>query len=334
MTILRPARRPRRPAPFAIVLGAMCALLAAPIPAQAQTTVQMLVTFDESAGQNPEGIAIDRTGAIYVSVSPLGDLWRIPPGSTEPEPFGHVDGIVPGRDFGMLGLAVDAFGNVYAGVQSADPEATGVWRFDRGTGNATHLPGTEAIGIPNGLAFDKQMNLYVTDSTGAIWRVPWGGSAEVWLRDDALTGDGSLGLFLGANGIAYRNGVFTVTNTERRTVLQIPNDGGEPGPISVLTTLPAGDFPDGVAMDVHGDAFVAMNLANAIGEVAQDGTLDVVASGDPLDFPSSVTFGTARGGRTTLFGVNFSLGEMFGLPPTHRPGVFSLDAGVPGMPLP
>jgi sugar lactone lactonase YvrE len=220
-------------------------------------------------------------------------------------------------------------------VQSANPDAAGVWRFDRGTGDATRLPGTESIAIPNGLAFDKQRNLYVTDSfTGAIWRIPWGGSAQVWLQDVALTGDGSLGLFLGANGIAYRHGLFTVTNTERRTVLQIPKIGGQPGPIRVLANLPPGDNPDGVAMDVHGDAFIAMNLQNAIGEVHPDGSLEVIASGDPLDFPSSVAFGTARGGRTKLYGVNFSISELFGLPSGSGPSVFWLDAGVPGMPVP
>src|SRR5580765_1555411 len=302
--------------------------------AHAETTVHVLVSFDESAGQNTEGIAIDRTGAIYVSVSPLGDLWKIPPGSTQPQPFGHVDGILPG-DFGMLGLAVDVFGNVYAAVQSANPDAAGVWRFDRGTGDATRLPGTESIAIPNGLAFDKQKNLYVTDSsTGAIWRIPWGGSAQACVQDVRLTSDGIQGLFLGANGIAYRQGLFTVTNSERRTVLQIPKIGGQPGPISVLANLPPGDNPDGVAMDVHGDAFIAMNLQNAIGEVHPDGSLDVVASGDPLDFTSSVAFGTARGGRTRLFGVNFSISEIFGLPSGSGPGVFWLDARVPGMPVP
>ena len=317
-----------------LVAASLLVVTMGAVQARAQTEVHVLVAFDESAGQNTEGMTVDRVGGIYVSVSPLGDLWRIPPGSTQPEPFGHVDGIEPG-DFGMLGLAVDVFGNVYAAVQSANPDAVGVWRFDRGTGNATRLPGSESIAIPNGLAFDKQMNLYVTDSfTGAIWRIPWGGSAQVWLQDPALTGDGSLGLFLGANGIAYRNGLFTVTNTERRTVLQIPKIGGQPGPISVLTNLPPGDNPDGVAMDVHGDAFIAMNLQNAIGEVHPDGSLDVVASGDPLDFPSSIAFGTACGGRTKLFGVNFSIGEIFGLPPGPGPGVFWLDAGVPGLPVP
>ena len=303
--------------------------------AQAQATVQVVTSFDEAQGQNPEGIAINRTGSIFVSVSPLGDIWRIPPGSDDPQPFGHVDGITPGADFGLLGLAVDVFGNVYGAVQSANPDANGVWRFDRSTGDATRLPGTAAMGIPNGLAFDKQMNLYVTDSArGAIWRIPWDGDASIWLQDPTLTGDGSLGLGLGANGIAVQRGVFTVTNTERRTILRIPKVGGEPGSISVLTTLPAGDNPDGVTMDVFGDAFVAMNLANAIAKVRPSGSMSVVASGDPLDFPSSVVFGTARGQRMTIYGVNFSISELFNLPPGDGPGVFRFTAGVPGMPVP
>lgn len=316
----------------AIAILAAGTILAVPIaPAHAQGDVTVIATFDESAGQNPEGIALDRTGDVFVSVSPLGDLWKIPAGSTTPEPFGHLDGIVPGRDFGLLGLAVDVFGNVYGAAQSADPAVDGVWRFDRTTGAATRLPGTGAIAIPNGLAFDTRGNLFVTDSAaGAIWRIPWGGSASIWLQDPALSGDGSLGLGvpLGANGIAIRNGRLTVTNTERHTILAI--DGAKT--IHVVTTL-AGN-PDGVAMDVFGNAYVAINLENEIDRVSPGGSADEVASGDPLDFPSSVAFGTARGARRTLFGVNFSLSEQFGLPPGSGPGVFTVDVGAPGMPVP
>jgi len=317
------------------IVAASLLVAAAAGGASASTPVQVVVSFDETHGQNPEGLAINRSGTIFVSVSPLGDVWRIAPRSHDPQPFGHVDGIVPGRDFGLLGLAVDVFGNVYGAVQSADPAANGVWRFDRFTGAATRLPGTAAIHLPNGLAFDKQANLYVTDSaSGAIWRVPWGGTAAVWLQDPALTGDGSLGLGIGANGIAVQRGVLTITNTERRTVLQVPKVAGQPGDISVLTTLPIGDNPDGVTMDVFGDAFVAMNLANAIGKVRASGSMSIVASGDPLDFPSSLVFGTAFGQRTTIYGVNFSISELFNQPPGDGPGVFRFNAGVPGMPVP
>jgi sugar lactone lactonase YvrE len=321
-----------RPGAIAIVVAA--AIAATPItPAHATSDVHILVSFDESSGQNPEGIALDRTGDVFVSISPLGDLWKIPAGSTTPQPFGHVDGIVPGRDFGLIGLAVDVFGNVYGAVQSADPTANGVWRFDRRTGDATRLPGSNAIGIANGLAFDHRGNLYVTDSAaGAIWRIPWGGSASVWLQDPALTGDGSLqlGVPLGVNGIAFRNGRFTVTNTERRTILSIPTR--DPSAIQLVATL--GGNPDGVAMDVHGNAYVAINLQDTIARVSPTGSVDVVASGDPLDFPSSVAFGTARGERRTLFGVNFSIGELFGLPPGFGPAVYTIDVGAAGVPVP
>src|SRR5262249_10632358 len=148
--------------------------------AAAQATVHVVATFDESKGQNPEGLAIGRNGTLFVSVSPLGDVWKIPPGSTQPQPFAHVGGITPGSDFGLLGLAVDAFGNVYGAVQSANPDANGVWRFDRTTGDATRLPGTSGMGIANGLAFAKQMNLYVTDSArGRVRRIPRGRPASI-----------------------------------------------------------------------------------------------------------------------------------------------------------
>jgi sugar lactone lactonase YvrE len=326
---MRLARLPRL-APLAVLT--VLVLSAMPPPAGAEATVQVMIPFDESAGQNPEGLAVDRTGAIYVGIAPLGEVWRIPPGSTQPELFGSVSGIVPGRDFGLLGLAIDVFGNVYAGVQSADPTANGVWRFDRGTGAATHLPGTEAIGIANGLAFNKSGSLFVADSVGAIWRVQRGGSAQLWFQDEALTGDGSLGLFLGANGVAVRNGALTVTNTERRTLLSVPV--AAPKDLSVVATFPEGQNPDGLALDVRGDTFVALNTGDAIARVSPAGDVETVASGDPLDFPSSLAFGTARGLRTTLFGVSFSVTELFGLPNGAGPSLFSLDAGVAGWPLP
>jgi sugar lactone lactonase YvrE len=189
------------------------------------------------------------------------------------------------------------------------------------------------MGIPNGLAFAHRGDLFVTDSArGAIWVIRRGGGrAKIWLQDRALTGDGSLGLNLGVNGIAIRQRILTVTNTERRTLLRIPR---QTRAISLVRTLPEGDNPDGVTLDVFGDAFVALNLANAIAEVRPSGSMRIVASGDPLDFPSSLTFGRGNGERTTIYGVNFSISESFGLPSGSGPGVFRLSAGVRGLPVP
>jgi sugar lactone lactonase YvrE len=125
--------------------------------------------------------------------------------------------------------------------------------------------------------------------------------------------------------------MLLITNTERRTMLSVPKTGGD---ISVVADLPEGANPDGLALDVHGNAFVALNAVNAIARVTPAGDFEIVASGDPLDFPSSLAFGTAGGERMTLFGVNFSISEALGLPPGEGPGVFELNAGVPGAPLP
>jgi sugar lactone lactonase YvrE len=318
-----------------LFVGTLIWLLLIPAAASA-AEVEVVATFNEQAGQNPEGLAIDKRGDTFVSMSPLGQLWRFPAGSTTPQVFGSVSGIVPGQDFGLLGLATDRIGNVYGAVQAASPDTNGVWRFDRTTGAATRIPGSEAIQLPNGLAFDHRGTLYVTDSRqGAIWRVRPGGTAQVWLQDQQLTGDGSLGLFLGANGIAFRNGVLLVTNTERRTLMRVPvHPDGAPGPLSVVTDFAPGFNPDGVTMDVFGDAYVALNLQNAITRVAPGGSQQIVASGDPLDFPSSVTFGTTRGNRSSLFAVNFSISELFGLPSGFGPALLRIPVGTPGAPLP
>ena len=77
-----------------------------------------------------------------------------------------------------------------------------------------------------------------------------------------------------------------------------------------------------------------MNLQNAIGEVHPDGSLDVVASGAPAGLPLERRVRNGARGRTKLYGVNFSISELFGLPSGSGPGVFWLDAGVPGMPVP
>jgi hypothetical protein len=80
---------------------------------------------------------------------------------------------------------------------------------------------------------------------------------------------------------------------------------------------------------------VALNTSNEIARVTPNGSISIVASGDPLDFPSSVAFGTgARSSKTTLYGVNFSISENLGFPAGEGPGVFSLRAGVPGVALP
>jgi hypothetical protein len=77
-----------------------------------------------------------------------------------------------------------------------------------------------------------------------------------------------------------------------------------------------------------------LNGSSSIARVTPGGSTEIVASGSPLDWCSSLSFGTSHGFRQRLFGVNFSIGELFDETGGFGPAVFSLDAGVQGMPLP
>lgn len=308
---------------------------------------KLLIPFDEAAAQLPEGIAVDKWGNIYISIAPLGQLWKVKAGSRVPEVFGAVPGIDGAAgDVGLLGLEVDAHGNVYAGASSSNPDANGVWKFDRKTGAASKIAGSEAIGFPNDVTFDKHGNLYITDSAlGAIWRVPKHGALEPWLvGDENLAGTGilNLGIPVGANGIEYRRGVLYVANTEKALVVKVPiNKGGTPGPSSVFVSYPFVEvapgvfFPaaaDGLAFDVFGNLYVAHINISTITKVTPSGDVSVVLEGDPLDWPSSIAFGTRHAQRRTLFAVNFSIGEGFG-DTVERvgPGLVGIRVGAKGI---
>ena len=316
-----------------------------------------LISFDPTAGEFPEGIAVDKVGNVFVAFDdPRGEIRKFTPrgGESLLADFGTP---------GVLGLAVDATGNVYAAREV--PPDNGVYRVDR-SGNVERIPGTEAIVFPNALAFDKRGNLYVTETfsfdpplseypgcdigsgpffgQGGIWRIPPGGEAELWLRHELLTGlclPNPIPFPLGANGIAYRRGALYVANTERTLIVRIPvNPDGSPGTpepvVNVGDAIPPGPFGppvlDGIALDVHGSIYALAIDSSRLVRVSPDGeTVDVLATAaDGLDFPASLAFGTGKGERRSLFITNFAIGP----PGGAGPGLLKLRVGVQGQPLP
>jgi sugar lactone lactonase YvrE len=317
-------------------LIALLLLSALAIPsAGASSHVETLAQFDAAAGELPEGVTVDKAGNVFVSLSPLGELVKFRPGSTSPEPFGAVPGLMPG-DFGLLGLAVDAPGNVYGGVISANPDARGVWKFDRKTGAGERFAGTEAIILPNAVAFDDRGTLYATDTIGgAVWRIPKGGAAELWIADPLLAGDGSVGFGfpIGANGIAVRHNTVYVGVSEKATIVTIPIlPDGAAGQIQVERHLP-GVAIDGIALDVHGNIYIANVLSSSIVRANTDGSVETLATAaDGLDAPSSLAFGTGKGDRQSLYVVNFSVAL---LPPGGAgPALLRVAVDEPGQPQP
>src|SRR5688572_20190386 len=306
---------------------AVTALLLPAAPAHA-AEIETLVTFDLGAGELPEGVAIDHRGNIFVSLTaPVSEIRKIAP---DGEQTTLVDLGLGG--FGPLGLAVDARGNVYAAAASFDPATQGVYRITS-DGTATRLPGTEAIALPNGIAFDQRGNLYVADSTGAVWRIPRGGEAEVWSDDPLLLGDGSAGagVPIGANGITFRTpNEIVVGNTDLGTLVSIPIlPDGSAGDATVIVEDPAIFGIDGLTVDARGTIYAAVIAQSTIVRIGVGGIETLADSDDGVVGASSIAFGQGMRDHRSLYGVNFGV-----FSPEPQPSLFRLPIGVPGAPQP
>lgn len=294
------------------------------LQAKASGGVEPVIDYD--APFLPEGIAMDKKGNIFVSLANQSEVRMITPDDTE-----STLATLPVGGFGLLGLTTDAPGNVYAALATADGVYNGVYRINR-DGVSEQLPGSEAIFVPNALVFDKEGNLYVTDTVlGAVWRITREGSVVLWIQDDLLvgTGDFGFGVPIGANGVAYRNDTIYVANSEKSHIVSIPvNNDGSPGTPEILIANPDLLGVDGLALDVHGNIYATIVAQDKLVKInVDDASLTVLAS-DGLDGPASLVFGTGKGNRQYVFITNFALfsGE--------NPGVVKVDVGVTGWPLP
>jgi len=321
--------------------------------------IEVMMAFDKGADEFPEGVAVDKKGNIFLSMAHTGEIWKITPDG-DTSVFWWLE---PGV-FGVLGLAVDAPGNIYVAVASFNPATQGVYRISRKGTSCERLPGTEQMLFPDGLAFDKRGNLYITDAAmGAIYRFPRrGGSAQLWLWHPLLQGTGLVyggfgGPPIGANGIQYWKRGLMVSNSEKFTIVRVPIlPDGNPGQPTVLYQ---GDFadlgggilypleflPDGIALDVHGNIFIADPAYSQIYFVAADGSsgYSVATYEGPLDNPTSLAFGTGKGDRKNVYIVNYDLldedaEEGWFMPvnnqPHDGPSLVKMGAGNPGNPLP
>lgn len=307
--------------------------------AAASSHLQVDYLFDPGRLEYPEGVAIDKVGNMYVSLGPpgflgggLGEIWKISPAGTS-----NMLAEFPGGP-GPAGLAVDAAGNLYFAF------IDGVYRYGK-FGSLEKLPGSQNIILANGLAFDKQGDLYVTDSIiGAVWRIPLDGSgeAQIWFLDELLVGCGDIPI--GANGIAYRQGSFFVANTSLGLILEIPMlaDGS---PNIEQVGIVAGDADcdplndelfslDGIAFDVHGDIYAALVIQHKLVKIDLEGgsVTTLLTEADGLHNPASVAFGTGKGTRQQLFFTNYAV--IPGPANSLGPAILSLDVDVPGQPLP
>ena len=199
----------------------------------------------------PDGVAVDRSGNVYIAdfadhlverVTPTGSLSVFAGTGTAGAPTA---GPATSSDIGAPnGVGVDASGNVYIAdseeyVEKVTP--SGTLSIFAGTGTAgTPTPGpaiSSKLNVPNAVAFDAAGNAYIADVA----------NNEV----EKVTPSGTLSIFAG-------------TGT-----------GGAPTP-GPATSSKFRD-PEGVAVDGAGDVYIADTANNEVEKVAPSGTLSIFA---------------------------------------------------------
>lgn len=246
-----------------------------------------------------EGLTADAHGNLYSALRATGapcPVQRVAPDGTA-----TVVGFVP-APCSPSGLAFDRGGRLYvtgagaAGDQLAvlSPNAAAP---PTGTIFATGVPGA------NGIAFDRQGNLWASDGgtgLGRVFRVgAAGGAATEVFRVPAMTNAAGVGRdartvpadnpqTIVANGLAFTgDGTLIVADTARGALWQVRlgRNGGVSSPLGCDVTYPADTLclddvlvqhpslegADGIALDRAGSVWVAANERNAIVQVDRNG---------------------------------------------------------------
>jgi DNA-binding beta-propeller fold protein YncE len=251
--------------PFAraSVLALTCILLS-PLNAAAfeRGEVDKFATLPAGFG-NPEGIAADSHGNIYVTTfmptgAPPGQLFVF-------SRNGHLlrQVAIAGSSNLLLGLDFHPHTGELLVIDFGNARVLKVNPFSGAANVFTAIDPPAGAGL-NALTFDKQGNVYFSDSfRGIIWRTnPYGGDLLAWVDSPLLRTSGVPPF--GANGLAFNKdgSALFVANTGDDRIIEIPVTGGAAGAPKVFVNSING--ADGLIIDRDDNVWVAANQANEI----------------------------------------------------------------------
>jgi sugar lactone lactonase YvrE len=329
--------------------------------ATGQEVTQPLVGAITNFGPNladscpqPEGIAVDPDGNLYLSSLSIGltaqgltfaDEVNIcvlnSEGSlvkTIPVQAGEVGSIaltgmlyVPGA-----GLYVTDAGDGFANLETDQGR---LLRVDPET-DAVDIVATGFTG-PNALAQDSGGRLYIADGEqGIIYRVGTDGSnLEAWVEDALLAP--TPGFFLGANGLAFDadESYLYVTNPGYRRILRVAIEAdGSAGEVSIFAdgaqidaemgTVNALNGADGIQIDVQGNLFVTSDWISELQVLSPERLLIGRYNGFQFDAfynPASLVF---YGNRLFISNIDF-----FSAVPGTNSKVSVVEVSTEGLPI-
>lgn len=261
---------------YASVLLLSClALFPLQATAWERGTAETFATLPSGFGY-PEGITVDRQGNLYVATFAVnaggqpGQLFVY-------DPQGHLVRQVSVADSSnlLLGLAFHPQSGALLVLDFGNPRVLSVDPVSGASSVFATIPMLAGSPGPNALTFDRDGNVYVSDSfQGIIWRIdPTGATVVPWVNDPLLRTSGVPPF--GANGLEFNRdeSALFVANTGDDRIIRIPVSGGTPGTAQVFANSVNG--ADGLIIDEHDNLWVAANQADEI--VVIDPTGKVIA---------------------------------------------------------
>ncbi len=218
-------------------------------------------------GHFAENLAVDRTGAVYVSLHSHNRIDRFDPKTRKVEAYAQLPAPA-------AGLAFDAAGSLWVTGGAVGQVPGHIWRIRSGQPE----PWTEISDavFMNGCTphLDGRTLLVCESVTGRILAIDqqekrWG----VWLQDDRLRPKAPQ--TPGANGIKLRDGWAWISITDQNLIVRsrVAADG-RAGPIDVVAEhLRADDF----AFGASGAAYIATHPAQAVLRLRPAGGRETIA---------------------------------------------------------
>ncbi len=184
-------------------------------------------------GTNPEGIAID----------PSGNVWVVNGGNNNVTELNSSGGQVTGSPFPVgsvpHGIAIDSSGNVWVANEGTNMAGSIMELSSSGTVLGTFLAGNSPSQT---IAIDSSGNVWMTNSSSNVTELNSSGGQVA--GSPFPVGNTPVGIAIDASGNVW------VTNEGSNTVTELNSSG------TVLGTFPAGNYPYGIAIDSLGNIWV------------------------------------------------------------------------------